>query len=204
MSQIVVTFVVNCRDVCRKLSWHFFSRPLPAVPFWISPNDHDHFWVHLAEPHFSFLGYPRMPHQMPFYTVEHRETTKIFHLMCHQMPFWCGMRCKTFLEDYGCGCVWAVPEESASQSASWMSLGTWLGVPRKRFAKKHSLGHSEPGAQKHPRSTPWGTFQPGAPGHSCKRRPGWQLFFLAWTMALETSTLRFSCRSSRAELKGTN
>ena len=34
MSQIVV----KCRDVCRKLSWHFFSRPLPAVPFWISPN----------------------------------------------------------------------------------------------------------------------------------------------------------------------
>ena len=32
MSQVVVN-VVNCRDVCRKLSWHFFSRPLPAVPF---------------------------------------------------------------------------------------------------------------------------------------------------------------------------
>ena len=30
------------------------------------PNyDHDHFWVHLAGPHFSFLGYPRMQHQMP-------------------------------------------------------------------------------------------------------------------------------------------
>ena len=29
--------VANCRDVCRKLSWQFFSRPLPAVPFWISP-----------------------------------------------------------------------------------------------------------------------------------------------------------------------
>ena len=27
--------------------------------------------------------------------------------MCHQMPFWCGIRCKTFLENYGCGCVWA-------------------------------------------------------------------------------------------------
>ena len=34
----------------------------------------------------------------------------IFHLMCHQMPFWCGIRCKIFLENYGCGCVWAVPE----------------------------------------------------------------------------------------------
>ena len=30
------------------------------------PNhDHDHFRVHLAGPHFSFLGYPRIPHQMP-------------------------------------------------------------------------------------------------------------------------------------------
>ena len=62
-------------------------------------------------PTFHFWGSPRMTHQMPFYTVEHRETTKIFHLMCHQMPFWCGIRCKTFLEDYGCGCDWAVPEE---------------------------------------------------------------------------------------------
>ena len=25
--------VVKCRDVCRKLSWPFFCRPLPAVPF---------------------------------------------------------------------------------------------------------------------------------------------------------------------------
>ena len=30
------------------------------------PNhDHDHFWAHLAGPHFSFSGYPQMPHQMP-------------------------------------------------------------------------------------------------------------------------------------------
>ena len=29
MSQVVI----NCRDVCRRLSWRFFSRPLPAVPF---------------------------------------------------------------------------------------------------------------------------------------------------------------------------
>ena len=23
---------------------------------------------------------------------------------------WCGIRCETFLENYGCGCVWAVPD----------------------------------------------------------------------------------------------
>ena len=27
------TIVVKCRDVCCKLSWRFFCRPLPAVPF---------------------------------------------------------------------------------------------------------------------------------------------------------------------------
>ena len=75
------------------------------------PNhDHDHFWVHLAGPIFHFWGTPGWRAKCPFYTVEHRETTKIFHLMCHQMPFWRGIRCKTFLENYGCGCVWAVPE----------------------------------------------------------------------------------------------
>ena len=32
--------VIKCCKLswpCRKLSWHFFSRPLPAVPFWLSP-----------------------------------------------------------------------------------------------------------------------------------------------------------------------
>ena len=45
----------------------------------------------LAWNHIESLGRTKCP----FYTVEHRETTKIFHLMCHQMPFWCGIRCKT-------------------------------------------------------------------------------------------------------------
>ena len=34
--------VIKCRKlsyVCRKLSWHFLSRPLPAVPFWFSPTN---------------------------------------------------------------------------------------------------------------------------------------------------------------------
>ena len=29
--------------------------------------------------------------------MEHRENAKILRLMCHQMPFWCDIRCKTFL-----------------------------------------------------------------------------------------------------------
>ena len=37
---------------------------------------------------FFILGAPK------FYTVEHRENTKIFHLMCHQMPFWCASDAK--------------------------------------------------------------------------------------------------------------
>ena len=57
---------------------------------------------------------------MPSYRLEHRETTKIFHLMCHHMPFWCGIRCKTFLENYGCGCVWAV-HDTRGLSKGWFS-----------------------------------------------------------------------------------
>ena len=58
------------------------------------PNhNHDHFWAHLAAPDFSILGYPWMLHQNPFYTVEHKENSTIFHLMCHQVPFWCDIRC---------------------------------------------------------------------------------------------------------------
>ena len=30
-----------------------------------------------------------------------------------------------------------------------------------KHSEKHSLGHSEPGAQKHSKSTPWDTFRPG-------------------------------------------
>ena len=52
-------------------------------------------------------------------------------------------------------------------------LGTCLGVPQRvlfdcffgvfwaQSAKKHSLGHSEAGAQNCPKRTPWGTFRPG-------------------------------------------
>ena len=57
-----------------------------------------------------------------------------------------------------------------------MLLGTCLGVPQRvlsewflavlglkkgrKALKKHSSGHSEAGAQKHSKSTPWGTFRP--------------------------------------------
>ena len=51
-------------------------------------------------PIFRFWGTPGWRTKCPFYTMEHRETTKIFHLVCHQMPIWCGIRCKTFLENY--------------------------------------------------------------------------------------------------------
>ena len=48
-------------------------------------------------PIFHFWGTPGWRTKWPLYTVEHREPTKSFHLMCHQMPFWCGIRCKTFV-----------------------------------------------------------------------------------------------------------
>ena len=40
----------------------------------------------------------------------------------------------------------------------WALLGLKKG--QTKSTQKHSLGHSEPGAQKHSRSTPWATFQP--------------------------------------------
>ena len=38
-------------------------------------------------PVFHFWGTPGCRTKCPFYTMLHRENTKIFHLMCHQMPF---------------------------------------------------------------------------------------------------------------------
>ena len=42
-----------------------------------------------------------------------------------------------------------------------MLFGVILPQKQQKTLKKHSLGHSEPGAQKHSKSTPWGTFWPG-------------------------------------------
>ena len=53
---------------------------------------------------------------------------------------------------------------SAPKSAFWVLL-------RQKAVKKHSLGHSEAGAQNCPKSTPGGTFRPGPWKHSCKWRP---------------------------------
>ena len=61
-------------------------------------------------PIFQFWGAPGCRIKCPFYTMEHRENAKIFHLMCHQGPFWCDIGCKTILESNGCGFGWAVPE----------------------------------------------------------------------------------------------
>ena len=69
--------------------------------------------------------------------------------------------------------------ESAPRSACRVILGTCLGVAQGCFSsvflaffsperrksqktlEKHSLGHSEAGAQNHSKSTPWSTFRPG-------------------------------------------
>ena len=64
------------------------------------------------DPIVQFWGTPGWCILCPFYTVEHRKkNAEILDLMCHQMPFWCDIRCKTFLENYSCGCVWAVPDK---------------------------------------------------------------------------------------------
>ena len=71
--------------------------------------DPNHVWVHLTELHCSILGYPWMPHQMPLLHSVAQRNAKIFHLMCHQLPIWCAIRCKAILEHNGRGCGWAVP-----------------------------------------------------------------------------------------------
>ena len=39
-----------------------------------------------------------------------------------------------------------------------------LRPPHSKSTQKYSLGHSEPDAQKHSKSTPWGTFRPASLG----------------------------------------
>ena len=61
-------------------------------------------------------------------------------------------------------CFWAPASECNTEcflSALWRFLS-----PKtcQKALKKHSLGHSEPSAQKHSKSTPWSTFRPGPLG----------------------------------------
>ena len=65
--------------------------------------------------------------------MEHRENTKTFDLMCHHMPFWCGIRCKAFGDNYGCGCVWAVPDLSLQKK-------TTIVLIRGRTCKRRERG----------------------------------------------------------------
>ena len=51
-----------------------------------------------------------------------------------------------------------------AQSAQRVLFGVFGPKQRQKPLKKHSLGHSEPEAQKHSKSTPWGTFRPGPLG----------------------------------------
>ena len=53
----------------------------------------------LISPHpfFQFWGTLGCRIKCPFYTEEHRENTKIIHLVAKSsVPFWCDIRCKTF------------------------------------------------------------------------------------------------------------
>ena len=55
-------------------------------------------WFHLEGPDLFWGAAPGCRTKCPFYTVEHRhKNTEILHLMYHQVPFWCHIRCKTFL-----------------------------------------------------------------------------------------------------------
>ena len=49
-------------------------------------HDHDHFWVHLVGPHFSFVGPPGCRTKCPLYTVEQKQNIKI--------SIWCAIKCR--------------------------------------------------------------------------------------------------------------
>ena len=69
---------------------------------------------------------------------------------------------------------------SAPRSAFRVLFGGFL-VPKS--AKKHSLGHSEAGAQNHSKSTPRGTFRPGplsTPVKGSRDRKSWVQFVYVW------------------------
>ena len=53
---------------------------------------------------------------------------------------------------------------SAPKSAFWVLFGVFRPKKRQNALEKHSLGHSEAGAQNCSKSTPWGTFRPGPRG----------------------------------------
>ena len=54
------------------------------------------------------------------------------------MPFWCGIRCKTVLEDYGCGCGWAIPEKKPKDNPG--VFGEYVLVKKQFFPKAPGRG----------------------------------------------------------------
>ena len=61
-----------------------------------------------------------MTHQMPFLHNRTQRKRKDVASDAHQMPIWCDIRCKTFLDNYGCGCIWAVPAMNVQETKSVM------------------------------------------------------------------------------------
>ena len=102
---------------CRKLSWRlsqivvtFFSRPLPAVPFWISPNKHKEFWrdTPWCVSRLSRGNVPSVPSHVPSVPRTFRPLNWNFHINRPKRP----------------GCPWDVPN---------LSLGRFRGIPTTKF-----------------------------------------------------------------------
>ena len=81
-----------------------------------------------------------------------------------------------------------------------MLFGVFGAKKRQKALKKHSLGHSEPGAPTHSKSTPEGTFWPGP--LSTPVNGGWDLWDLLPLVKLEEHHLRFGdCPKERGVLQ---
>ena len=102
-------------------------------------------------PFFFFGAPPDDTHQMPLLHAQWN-TEKPQRFFIWRVPsiadFWCGIRCKFFLENYGCGCVGAVPDFKefwlfldsildflAAEAASPACPGTHLGLLKATFAQ---------------------------------------------------------------------
>ena len=61
-------------------------------------------------------------------------------------------------------CFWAPASGCPNELSEERLLTFWSPVVAKEHSSKYSLGHSEPRARKHSRSTLWGTSRPGPLG----------------------------------------
>ena len=111
------------------------SRALRAQNKGRPNHDHDHFWAHLAGPHFAFLGYPRMTHQTP---LLHNGTQRNHKDVSSDVPS-------------NAVLVWHQMQNFFEKLWLWLCLGRPLQNPER--VSKESPGPSGQGLQRCPKQS---------------------------------------------------